>query len=485
MAEIVRSDQQSGKGEAVTAGLAIGFVVGAVVAIVGTILWREVRAGRYETEHAVALGGARAEIEQLKAELDGERRIGAERQLAWDEARNALKGEFATLSAAALRDSNEQFLQLANGRLELAQQAAKGDLDQRTQSIEQLLAPLREQLGRYEEGIRRLESERRGAYAGLVQQVKQLGDSHDRLQHETRNLVTALRAPATRGRWGELQLRRVMEMAGMLEHCDFNEQVTSQSESGRLRPDVVVRLSGGRNVVVDAKVPLQAFLEAIEASDEDARRTNMIGHARQVRAHVDSLSKKAYWQQFDVTPEYVIAFIPGDPLLASALEYDPSLLDHAVEHRVILATPTSLIALLRTIAFGWQQESLAENALEVQKAGRELYRRMSTFGDHFAKAGRSLGGAVEAYNKAVGSLERNVLPQARRFNDLGVGVSDQPMPEAEAIDSMPRLLQAPELLAGDQASGDDQRDSLTPESDSPVRMLPLAGVEPIDSRRHG
>ncbi|MGO9344137.1 MAG: DNA recombination protein RmuC [Acidimicrobiales bacterium] len=466
-------------------GLAIGFVVGALVAVFVAVLLRSVRAGREESYHAIELARARSDAELLQAELQAERRVSAERQVAWEEARNSLKGEFATLSATALRQSNEQFLQLAKGKLELAQQAAKGDLDQRTRSIEQLLEPLREQLGRYEEGMRHLESERQRAYAGLVQQVKQLGDSHDRLQLETRNLVTALRAPATRGRWGELQLRRVMEMAGMLEHCDFDEQVTSQSESGRMRPDVVVRLSGGRNVVVDAKVPLQAFLEAMEALDDDTRKSNMIGHARQLRAHVDSLSKKAYWQQFDVTPEYVIAFIPGDPLLAAALEHDPSLLDHAVEHRVILATPTSLIALLRTIAFGWQQESLAENALEVQKAGRELYRRLSTFGDHLAKAGRSLGGAVDAYNKAVGSLERNVLPQARRFNDLGVGVSDQPMPEAEPIDAMPRLLQAPELVAGDLDSHDGESGLTGAEPEGPVRMLPLAGIETMSSRRHG
>jgi DNA recombination protein RmuC len=238
-------------------------------------------------------------------------------------------------------------------------------------------------------------------------------------------------------------------------------------------------------VVVDAKVPLQAFLEAMEAADEGTRKTGLIGHARQLRSHVDSLSKKAYWQQFDVTPEFVIAFIPGDPLLAAALEHDPSLLDHAVEHRVILATPTSLIALLRTIAFGWQQESLAENALEVQKAGRELYKRLSTFGEHLAKAGRGLGGAVDAYNKAVGSLERNVLPQARRLSDLGVGVSDQPVPEPEPIDAMPRLLQAPELVAGDQEPVGEGADDTEAEPEGPVRMLPFAGIETISSRRHG
>ena len=402
--------------------------------------------------------------------------------MAWDEARESLKGEFATISAVALRENGEQFLQLAKGRLELVQQAAKGDMDRRTQSIEQLLGPLRDQLNRYEEGLRNLESDRQHAYAGLVQQVKQLNESQDKLQSETRNLVTALRAPATRGRWGELQLRRVMEMAGMLEHCDFNEQVTLKTDDGRLRPDVVVRLAGGRNVIVDAKVPLQAFLDAIEATDEPTRKAHLVGHARQLRAHVDSLSKKAYSQELDFSPEYVIAFIPGDPLLTAAMEQDPSILEYAVENRVILATPTSLIALLRTIAFGWQQESLATNALEVQKAGRELYKRLSTFSEHLAKAGRSLGGAVDSYNKAVGSLERNVLPQARRFNDLGVGSVGNEVLEPEQLDCVPRLLQAPELVSGEEADHDDEVACEVVDLDSPVRALPFGPIEGIRSR---
>jgi DNA recombination protein RmuC len=467
------------------AGLVIGFLVGVLVTGAVVVARRQsllVSDGAELAERDRAVNAAESQVVRLQAELDSERRRGAERQTAWDEARDALKGEFATISAVALRESNEQFLQLARGSLELAQQAAKGDLDKRTQSIEQLLTPLRDQLGRYEEGLRHLESDRQHAYSGLVQQVKQLNESQDRLQSETRNLVTALRAPQTRGRWGELQLRRVMEMAGMLEHCDFNEQVTLKTDNGRLRPDVVVRLAGGRNVIVDAKVPLQAFLEAIEATDEVTRKGHLVGHARQLRAHVDSLAKKAYSQELDLTPEYVIAFIPGDPLLTAAMEQDPSILDHAFEHGVVLATPTSLIALLRTIAFGWQQESLATNALEIQKTGRELYKRLSTFGEHLAKAGRSLGGAVDSYNKAVGSLERNVLPQARRFHDLGVGSADNEVPEPEQLDCVPRLLQAQELTAAEQPDETSAVACEVVELDSPVRALPFGPIEDIRSR---
>jgi DNA recombination protein RmuC len=469
----------------VVVGLVIGLLVGILVSAGVVALLRQSRQAADRVEQVgrdQALVAAESRVVQLVAELDNEKTRAAERQMAWDEARESLKGEFATISAAALRENGEQFLQLAKGRLELVQQAAKGDMDQRTQSIEQLLGPLRDQLTRYEEGLRSLESNRQHAYAGLVQQVKQLNESQDKLQSETRNLVTALRAPATRGRWGELQLRRVMEMAGMIEHCDFNEQVTLKTEDGRLRPDVVVRLAGGRNVIVDAKVPLQAFLDAIEATDEVTRKAHLVGHARQLRAHVDSLSKKAYSQELDFTPEYVIAFIPGDPLLTAAMEQDPSILEYAVENRVILATPTSLIALLRTIAFGWQQESLATNALEVQKAGRELYRRLSTFSEHLAKAGRSLGGAVDSYNKAVGSLERNVLPQARRFNDLGVGSVGNEVLEPEQLDCMPRLLQAPELVSGEDADRDDESACEVVELDSPVRALPFGPIEGIRSR---
>ncbi len=272
--------------------------------------------------------------------------------------------------------------------------------------------------------------------------MQQLAESQERLQSETRNLVTALRSPATRGRWGEMQLRRVVEMAGMLEHCDFEEQVQTEGDEGRLRPDMVVHLPGAKRVVVDAKVPMQAFLDATDATDEPSRKTHLVSHARQLRAHIDALSKKSYWQQFDDSPEFVVAFIPGDPLLAAALEHDSSLLEHAVTNHVLLATPTTLIGLLRAVAYGWQQDALAENAREVQQIGRELYKRLATFGEHMARTGRSLSGAVDAYNKAVGSLERNVMPQARRFQELGVGGSDKDVPMLDQVDAVARRLQA-------------------------------------------
>jgi DNA recombination protein RmuC len=297
-----------------------------------------------------------------------------------------------------------------------------------------------------------LELERQKAYSQLSEQVHQLNESQEKLQLETRNLVTALRSPATRGRWGEMQLRRVVEMAGMLEHCDFEEQVSAQALDGPLRPDLVVRLPGAKQVVVDAKVPLQAFLDANEAVDDESRRSHLQAHARQLRAHVDSLSKKAYWQQFANSPEFVVAFVPGDPLLAAALEHDASLLEHAVANHVLLATPTTLIALLRAVAYGWQSDALAENAREVQQIGRELYRRLAKFGDHMGRTGKSLRSAVNAYNQAVGSLEHSVLPQARRFHELGViGDAEKDELDLEQVDAVARHVQAPELSGNSPA----------------------------------
>jgi DNA recombination protein RmuC len=431
-------------------GLVVGMVVGAaggaVVALVVASARASARAAQMEAGRSAAMAAARAEVGALQAALEHERAAVRERQEATEVVRRQLVGEFAELSRRALEQNNSQFLELADARLAQAHQSARGDLDLRTQAIEQLLLPLRDQLGRYEEGLRRLELDRQGAYAGLSEQVKQLTHSQEKLQSETRNLVTALRSPATRGRWGEMQLRRVVEMAGMLEHCDFDEQVSADGVDGRTRPDMVVHLPGGRCVVVDAKVPLQGFLDANDATDDDARRAHLVSHARHLRSHVDSLSKKAYWQGFEGSPGFVVAFVPGDPLLAAALEHDATLLEHAVASHVLLATPTTLIALLRTVAYGWQQEALADSAREVQDMGRELYKRLATFGEHMARTGRSLGGAVDAYNKAVGSLERNVLPQARRFHDLGVvGDADKELPELETVDAVARRLQAPEL----------------------------------------
>jgi DNA recombination protein RmuC len=433
----------------VIVGLIVGIVAGGSV---GTAVVLVVSSGRLsrrvaalQSEHAAARAEAETELVRVGGLLDRERATAAERQATHDEARELAAGVFAELSTKALEQNNAQFLALADARLQEARQAAQGDLDQRRQAIEQLLTPLADQLGRYEQGLRLLELERQRAYTGLSAQVRQLAESQDKLQSETRNLVTALRSPATRGRWGEMQLRRVVEMAGMLEHCDFDEQVHTVGDEGRLRPDMVVHLPGAKRVVVDAKVPMQAFLDATDAIDDSSRKAHLVSHARQLRAHVDALSKKSYWQQFDDTPEFVIAFIPGDPLLAAALEHDPSLLEHAVTHDVLLATPTTLIGLLRAVAYGWQQDALAENAREVQQIGRELYKRVATFGEHMAKTGRSLSGAVDAYNKAVGSLERNVMPQARRFQELGVGGSDKDVPMLDPVDAVARTLQGPEL----------------------------------------
>ncbi|HXW34357.1 MAG TPA: DNA recombination protein RmuC [Acidimicrobiales bacterium] len=448
-------------------GAAFGYLVAAGRTSRSAAVERE-RAAASAKEEAEAREKIVADLVRAEALLDQERASNRIREEVAHETRRQAAGQFAELSAAALQQNTEQFLALADRRMREAQQAAVADMDQRRVGIEQLFAPLREQLGRYEEGIRSLEKERQSAYAGLSAQVAQLNSTQDRLQQETRNLVTALRSPTTRGRWGELQLRRVVEMAGMLEHCDFEEQVTTQVEEGRLRPDLVVRLPGRKQIVVDAKVPLQAFLDANDAIDEEGRRAHLANHARQLRAHVDALGKKAYWQQFESSPEFVVAFVPGDQLLGTALEHDPSLLEHALVSRVLLATPTSLIAVLRTVAHSWQQENLADNAREVQSMARDLYKRMATFGEHLGRVGKGLSGAVDSYNRAVGSLERSVMPQARRFHELGV-VSDaeKTMPELEPVDCATRVPIVQEL---DEESADVLQ-LLAPDSDD----LPEAG----------
>ncbi|MGD0255117.1 MAG: DNA recombination protein RmuC [Acidimicrobiales bacterium] len=433
-------------------GLAVGVVMGALVTWMVCFARVSARSALQGAAHEADAARAQAEVEALRTALERERAGSEERRGALEEVRRQLVGEFAELSRRALTQNSSQFLELAHARMREAQESAKGDLDKRRQALEQLLVPLRDQLGKYEQGLRLLELERQKAYSQLSEQVHQLNESQEKLQLETRNLVTALRSPATRGRWGEMQLRRVVEMAGMLEHCDFEEQVSARSLDGPLRPDLVVRLPGAKQVVVDAKVPLQAFLDANEAVDDESRRSHLQAHARQLRAHVDSLSKKAYWQQFADSPEFVVAFVPGDPLLTAALEHDASLLEHAVANHVLLATPTTLIALLRAVAYGWQSEALAENAREVQQIGRELYRRLAKFGDHMGRTGKSLRSAVNAYNQAVGSLEHSVLPQARRFHELGViGDAEKDELDLEQVDAVARHIQAPELSGGSPA----------------------------------
>ena len=418
-----------------TTGLVLGLVIGIALGCCVGLLSRAGQVAR-----------SRTRVARLDAELAAARASAETRADAVDEVRRQMAGEFAQLSSQALRQNADQFLQLADTRLNETRQAAEFDLAGRHEAIERLLAPIAEQLGKYEESMQQLERERLRSYTALTEQMTHLAASHDRLERETRSLVTALRSPQTRGRWGELQLRRVVEMAGMLERCDFSEQVTSDGDAGRLRPDMVVHLPGGKNVVVDAKVPMQAFLDANEATDETERRAHLISHGRQMKAHVDALAKKEYWKRVDPSPEFVVAFIPGDPLLTAALEHEPGLMEYAVANHVLLTTPTSLIALLRAVAYGWQQEALTDNARQVQVLGAQLYERISVLGDHMAGVVRSLSGAVGAYNKAVGSLEGRVLVTARRFVEMGVvGAGERELPTPNPIDLSTRPLQAVEF----------------------------------------
>ncbi len=475
-------------------GLVVGLLVGAVVGLVVGLLARsgQVTAARTAEARlaAAAEQGARltAEVEGLRGSLEAERATAqalrteaarlelaleherddaAKRAADFEEVRSQLTGAFATLSAEALAKNNEQFLQLADTKLGETRLAADGDLAKRQEAIEQLLKPIREQLGAYEKGIQQLEVERQRAYTSLTEQMQHLSTSHGKLEKETRNLVTALRSPQTRGRWGELQLRRVVEMAGMLEHCDFDEQVTADGEGGRVRPDLVVHLPGGKNVAVDAKVPMQSFLDANDADDEDRRRAHLANHGRQVKQHVDALAKKEYWKSVDPSPEFVVAFIPGDPLLTAALEHEPGLMEHAVANHVLLATPTSLIALLRAVAYGWQQDEMATSARDVQRLGKLLYERLSTFGGYLATVGKGLTSAVTAYNSAVGSLEGRVLVTARQFSSMGVvGAGEKELASPQTVDTATRAIQAPEL--GAVVADEPVREALPPVVDVPV-----------------
>jgi DNA recombination protein RmuC len=441
-------------------GLVLGLFAGVALGLCLGLLVRSGQVVRARTD------GAR-----LHAELAAGRAAAGDRAAAIEEVRRQMAGEFAQLSNQALRQNADQFLQLADTKMGEGRLAADGDLARRQEAIENLLAPIAEQLGRYDEGMQQLERERVRSYTSLTEQMKHLALSHDKLQKETRSLVTALRSPQTRGRWGELQLRRVVEMAGMLERCDFSEQVSSDGDTGRMRPDMVVHLPGGKNVAVDAKVPMQAFLDANEAEDESERRMHLASHGRQMKAHIDALAKKEYWKRVDPSPEFVVAFIPGDPLLTAALEHEPGLMEYAVANHVLLATPTSLIALLRAVAYGWQQEALTDNARQVQVLGAQLYERISLLGDHMAGVGRSLTGAVSAYNKAVGSLEGRVLVTARKFVEMGVvGVGERELAQPVPVDSATRPLQATELVASPLGA---------PDSPDGHPVGPWSGVLPV------
>jgi DNA recombination protein RmuC len=392
-------------------GLAVGAVVGWLLA--NARLFRQFQE---EREQRVA---AETRLEEMQRQLEAQRSL-------VDEATAKLGDTFKALSSDALRSNSQAFVD----------------------SAKQTLEPLREALKRYEDHLREIEGERRQAYGSLENQLKQLAASEQQLQRETSNLVNALRRPQVRGKWGELTLRRAVELAGMSEHVDFSQQVSAEADSGRLRADMIVHLPGGRQVVVDAKVSLDAYLNAIEAVDEQQRQTSFASHCRQMKDHIRQLATKSYWEQFEPTPEFVVMFVPGESFLHAACAVDNAIIEQAMQDGVVLASPTTLVALLRAVAYGWRQEQIAKSAQQVSDLGSQLYERVRTFLGHLVDVGKRLDSTADAYNKAVGSLESRVLPSARRFRELGAAGGDE-LPEMDTVDTRARQLTAPEAGEGE------------------------------------
>lgn len=378
---------------------------------------------------------------ELNVTLELERNTQADKLNTLEQARTQLTETFGHLSSQALKHNSEEFLKLAQENLKQFQSKAQSDLSQKEQAIESLIKPIKEALDKTEKQIRNMEHERKEAYGSLTKHLETMSQTQQALQGETSNLVKALSRPEVRGQWGEMTLKRLAELAGMVEHCDFFEQEHTNTENGAIRPDMIVRMPGGREIVVDVKTPLDAYLSAVEATDETQKESHLARHSKNVRKRVQELASKAYWNQFTNAPDFVVLFIPGDQFLSIALEKDRSLLEDAMQQKVILATPTSFVALLRAVAYGWRQESLTENAEHIKQVGEELYGRLATFAEHLGKVGKSLDQSVQHYNKAVASFDTRVLPGARKFTEMGI-TSKKDAENPDQIETAPRNLEA-------------------------------------------
>jgi len=420
------------------AWLLIGLVLGA--AAVALLARARIRALGRQAARAVEL---ERELDRARSELRHERALAEQRLATLKEAQDQLSASFKALSTEALQASMGQLAELARAQLQAAQAEAKGDFEKRQQAVEQLVAPLREQLGRVDAQLLRLDQERRESRGRLESQLRTLTETGERLRSETGALVTALRKPHTRGQWGQMQLRNVVELAGMVRYCDFSEQLSLRGENA-LRPDLIVRMPGGKHVVVDAKAPLQGVLDAYEARDEQEREGHLQAHARLLRKHVKALAEKAYWEQLDSAPDFVVMFLPGEHLYGTALEADPELLEDAMAQRVLIATPTTLLAILRAVAYGWQQERVAESAQAISELGRELHARLVRLATLLSTLGTRLNSTVRAYNEMVGSYEARVLPAARRFADHGAVSEGQAIAEVEQVTLSARSVHAAE-----------------------------------------
>lgn len=411
--------------------LVLAFVLGAALGALACLLW-----------HAVRQQRLRIEMEVLRVRVKTEETLRAERDTAAERTREQLQGVFGELARESLKGNSEVFLQLAREKLAHQQQDASQTLKDRESAIESLVRPIREALSKTEAQILTIERDRIDAFANIKTQMEVLASGQSLLSRETRNLVTALRRPDVRGQWGEITLRRLVELSGMTLHVDFSEQQHQKTEVGSVRPDMVVHMPEQRDIVVDVKTPLDAYLSAAEAEDDAQRNTQLKRHAQIVGARIRELASKQYWSQFERSPDFVVLFLPGDQFLSAALQENPGLIDEALRQNVMLATPTSLVALLKAVAYGWKQTSLADNAAEIRRLGEDLYKRLAVFGEHLGKVGKSLGSSVESYNKAVGSLEQQVLPAARRFPELGLRV-DRTLEPIEPIASLTRIPRDP------------------------------------------